>query len=372
MSTRVAPKPYKAPIAIPPGFTIQELLDDRGMRQEDLAHRMGRPVQMVNEIIKAKKAITAETAGQLGTVLGMTQQYWLNREANYQAAKERLEYEKTVANDVKRLNEFPYTELVQRGLVPDVNGRSNEGKRQRVHHLHRFLRVASFTALDTYIEKNYGLAARLAKTTALSNAKLAVWLRLGEKQTEEEQWPFVTFKKRVLESALPALRTLTREQYLNVVKRQLREIGKATGVVFLFVQEFKGFPAKGMTVWMNKRPHIMLTLHGKRWDMIWFTLFHEIGHILLHEQKIFIEGSNFTQNDLLEEEADTFARDALIPSVEYHQFIKGSITPSSTVYFAEHVHIDPSIVVGRLMHEERVDYNDPAYRQYLRWAEWER
>ena len=52
-------------LAIPPGELLEEELDARGMTQHDLAARMGRPVQAINEIIRGKKQITHDTALEL-------------------------------------------------------------------------------------------------------------------------------------------------------------------------------------------------------------------------------------------------------------------------------------------------------------------
>ncbi|MDP8208156.1 MAG: HigA family addiction module antitoxin [Candidatus Electryonea clarkiae] len=100
MTTAILPKPYKAPIAIPPGQTIREMLDDRGMSQKDFALKMGIPAQMINEIIQGKKAITVTTAAQLEAVLGLPQKYWLNREGNYKAVKEQIERERSIKEEL--------------------------------------------------------------------------------------------------------------------------------------------------------------------------------------------------------------------------------------------------------------------------------
>ena len=70
-------------LAIPPGEVLEEELEARGMTQKGLAARLGRPPQVVNEIIKAKKAITPETALGLEKVLGVDAQFWVNLEATY-------------------------------------------------------------------------------------------------------------------------------------------------------------------------------------------------------------------------------------------------------------------------------------------------
>ena len=68
---------------IPPGEFLREHLEETGMSQAELARRLGRPRQAVNEIIRGKKAITAETALQLERVLSTPAHIWLGLELEY-------------------------------------------------------------------------------------------------------------------------------------------------------------------------------------------------------------------------------------------------------------------------------------------------
>lgn len=75
-------------VAIPPGEYLAEELEARGLSQKELAQRMGRPVNAINEIVNGKKAITAETALQLEAALpGISARFWLNLETDYQLTK---------------------------------------------------------------------------------------------------------------------------------------------------------------------------------------------------------------------------------------------------------------------------------------------
>ena len=75
-------------IAIPPGEYLAEEIAARGISQKELARRMGRPLNPINEIIKGKKAITAETALQLEEVMPeIPARFWLNLETDYQLTK---------------------------------------------------------------------------------------------------------------------------------------------------------------------------------------------------------------------------------------------------------------------------------------------
>ena len=81
--TTNTPITYKPNFVYAPGETILELLEERGMSQTELAQRMGRPIKTINEIIRGKTAITAETALQLERVFSVPMQFWLNLEQSY-------------------------------------------------------------------------------------------------------------------------------------------------------------------------------------------------------------------------------------------------------------------------------------------------
>ena len=74
---------YNPDYVFPPGDTLEEVLEDRGISQAELADKMGIPQKTINEIIKGKVAITEETALQLELVLGIPAHFWNNRERHY-------------------------------------------------------------------------------------------------------------------------------------------------------------------------------------------------------------------------------------------------------------------------------------------------
>ena len=68
----------------PPGQILaKEFLEPRGLSQSDLAARMGIPVQRVNQILRARRAITADPALLLAEALGTTPQLWMNLQMNH-------------------------------------------------------------------------------------------------------------------------------------------------------------------------------------------------------------------------------------------------------------------------------------------------
>lgn len=75
-------------VAIPPGEFLQEEIEARGISQKELARRMGRPLNTINEIVKGKKSITAETAIQLEEAMPeIPARFWLNLETDFQLTR---------------------------------------------------------------------------------------------------------------------------------------------------------------------------------------------------------------------------------------------------------------------------------------------
>ena len=77
-------------LAIPPGEVLEEELEVRGITQEELAAKMGCSPQVIDEVIRAEKAITPEIASALGKALGGDPQFWTNFEEHYQMTLEHI------------------------------------------------------------------------------------------------------------------------------------------------------------------------------------------------------------------------------------------------------------------------------------------
>lgn len=110
---------YKPENVSPPGYTLQDILEDRGMTQAEFAARIGHTVKMVNEIIKGKAPIIPETAIQFERVLGVSAEFWNKREVIYRTYIAK----KKEATSLKRkgrsqwLKQFPIKEMLQRKLL---------------------------------------------------------------------------------------------------------------------------------------------------------------------------------------------------------------------------------------------------------------
>ncbi len=78
---------------ISPGEILaEEFLKPMGLSQYRLARDIGVPPRRINEIVKGRRAITADTAWRLGRYFSMAPQFWLNLQSHYdlEQLEERL------------------------------------------------------------------------------------------------------------------------------------------------------------------------------------------------------------------------------------------------------------------------------------------
>ena len=363
----IPPAPYKCPIAIPPGETIKRIIIARNITQNELAVRMGRPIQEISYLINGRRTITMETAKQLEYVLGIKASFWLNIERDYQETKGRLEGEERLSQQVEKVKNFPYPEMVKLGLVG-----ATRKSLEKAENLLKFFQVANLNALENHIANIAGESLyRKSGKFLLSPYKLAVWLRMGEIKAQELE--LQGFNTQRLKRYLPDIRSLTLKEPKYFVP-VLKKIGSECGVAFLFIREFKGFPVWGSTRWVGNNPYIQVNLRYKTNDHLWFSIFHEIGHLLLHKKgDFFINIKNRREDNHYEIEADDFARDTIIPVSAYIELTKTSfITKEMIQNTADEIGIAPGIIVGRLQHDRIInrDYLNDLKVPY-NWDEFE-
>ena len=129
----------KKTIATPPGATIKEQLEDRGMTQKEFALRMDMSEKHISKLINGEVHLTPDVALRLEHVLGIPAEYWNNLEAIYQEKRARVQAENEMDTDIELAKAFPYSEMAKlgwvtttRSAVEKVKNLLLETKRQRV------------------------------------------------------------------------------------------------------------------------------------------------------------------------------------------------------------------------------------------------
>ncbi len=349
-------------LPVSPGSVLQEELAARDMTQKELAVRTGRPVQVVNEIVRGKKAITHETALEFEKVLGVSAHIWTNLESIYQMTLAKNKERARLEEQVEWLDHFPVQALETRGWIP-----RHKDKVEKVRALLEFLGIAGFG--DSWSEAAIGF--RITGSGRLSDGALSVWLRKGVIDgvaASTERYDESRFLK-----ALHEIKGMTGEQPRNFVHSMMGRCAQA-GVAFVLTPELPKSGANGVARWLNpERALIQLSIRWRWADVFWFTFFHEACHVLRHQVRTtFVEGKELEIGDSqAEDEANTFAADILIPSEDWARFLDGGDWSERAVTsLASNIGIHPGIVVGRMQFEGIIPYSRLTHlKPRLEWID---
>ena len=104
----------KSIVAVPPGNTIKEQFQDRGMSQKEFASRMDMTTKHISQLINGEVHLTPDVAVRLEMVLGIPAKFWNNLEANYQARIVKANAENEMEEDKKLSRCFPYNEMYKK------------------------------------------------------------------------------------------------------------------------------------------------------------------------------------------------------------------------------------------------------------------
>ena len=355
-------------LAIPPGEYLEEVIAELDMSKDELARRMRRPAAKLSAVFKGQKAITPDTALQLEKVVGVPAHIWLGLESEYRLTLARRQSQaelERLRDESKLATAYCYGQLARLGAVARTTK-----PLVKVVELQRFFGVASLTAIPDVRRYQAAFRQGAAGRHRRSPEALSAWLRLGE--IEARRLDCDAFDKKLLEASLPALRAMT-GQAPEVFQPALTSLLAKAGIALVICPHFPGTRVHGATFWVGRdKAALMMTIRGAWADVFWFSLFHELGHILLHgRQEVILESDDADPAlQAREDEADQFAGDSLIPPDDYLRLVvSGGFSGAEIEAFASEVGIHPGVVVGRLQHDGHLKHEwRNELRTHYTWA----
>ena len=147
--------------------------------------------------------------------------------------------------------------------------------------------------------------------------------------------------------------------FLNQLE-QIKELLKVCGISLIFEPHLPNTYVNGLSYKISPdKAIIMISDRGKKDDILWFTLFHEIAHLIKHSKKeVFIDFEN-NETNAIELEADEYARNILIPDNIYNNFINNKVYNEKLIKeFASKNNISSGIIVGRLQKDGIIKWNE--------------
>jgi addiction module HigA family antidote len=334
-----------------PGEVLEDYLAAAGMTKAELAARCGRPMKTISEIIHGKTAITPETALQLERVLGRPASLWQNLEANYRLHLAVRGERSDLASHAAWARKFPLKAMLSRRCFAEPLDDAD-----LVRKLLSFFGVGTVAGWQVRFGAT-NVAYRRSPAFKAAPTAVTAWLRMGE--IEAEQIECQRFDRKRFRSLLGDVRALSLKPLHSHVRTKVVALCATAGVAVACVPELPGTHLSGVARWLSKdKALIQLSGRHRFDDHVWFSFFHEAGHVLLHGKKqVFVDEDGGDKSEV-EDEANRFARDLLLPPAAFTQFTQaGDFSLAAIKRFASEVGIAPGIVVGRMQHDKLIPYS---------------
>lgn len=172
--------------------------------------------------------------------------------------------------------------------------------------------------------------------------------------------------QRQIQRKKPKYRPLDMSWLSCLVKLSVRDDGPARakemlaeqGIILVIEPQIAGMRVDGAAFLIDEHPVIGLTLRLDAVDNFWFTLMHEVGHVVLHYRTGLVSGffddfENLEIDDM-EEEANRFAQNMLIPDAVWNKSpVRIAKTADPVEKLAKQLGIAPEIIFGRLRMERQ-------------------
>lgn len=331
-----------------PGTVLLDEIRARNISQKDLAHELGVLPTFLNEILKGKRAITADFAILLEKSLDITADYWMRFQSQYDIDKAKLK-EKNVRkielietwNIIKEY--VPVNQLKKLGyligtLEADILKIKDIYKVETIDDLVNT--VAEHRTLSFY---------RKSDNLQINQMNMLAWSKIAEFEADRIVVP--KFEVSKLEQIKSELQLVIFEN-IDVKNRTKRTL-ENHGIKLVYLDKFEKTPIDGFSFWSGNNPAIALSIRHKRIDNFAFTILHEIGHIELHiqedKEQRFVDIVGSKNKDTYELQADEYAQKSLISESQWNELVTfyTPLNDDKIFEFGVKHKINPAIILGR-------------------------
>ena len=352
---------YKDISAFHPGYYVQEIIEDMGITQSEFAKRLNTTSKTLSKLLNGEIPLSNDLAENLSLMLGTSINVWINLQKKYEEKCSEIDKKRKIDKEKKFLKMLDYNYFVALKVVEP-----HEDENHRIIDLCTALKVSSLSILeqpDLLTACKTSILDVQTKNVVNANA----WIQLGENIARNTNCS--EYSKEKLKKILKELRGLTRENLslaFSIIKEKLANCG----IVLVALPYLKNSGLNGAVKWLTKdKVMLLINDRGKDTALFWFTLFHELKHVLQKKLKaVYLTTTKEHKNILTlgrndekeEQEANEFARDQLIDKRKYIKFVElRKFTFENIKRFANELNIAEEIVVGRL-----------KYDGYLKWSEY--
>lgn len=342
-------------IAFHPGYYIKEIVEESGLTQEDFAKRLNTTPKNLSILIKGEQNLSIDIATKLSRMLGTSVAYWLNLQQAYDTMVSEFISEEELEKEREVFKFIDYKYFRENFGLPELS-RNIDAQIKKVRE---FLGVASLNVLR---EDDLAVSFR-SYSDNLSEANIVkanTMVQIAINKALKTETP--KFNKKKFEQAVEycLTQTMNHSGFLPLIKKEFLN----AGVVLVVLPNLSGSGINGATKRVDGKILLMVNDRRQYADTFWFTLFHEIGHVINGDFGITFK-NNKSQTESC---ADLYAQNKLIPQEEYNEFIKRQpyFDENSIRRFANEINRDPGIVLGRLQNDGLVSFKDNVLSARLR------
>ncbi len=339
-----------------PGYFIREQMEIRGWVQEELADILGISAKHMNSILLDKQPITIENARKLAIAFNTSAQYWLNLDNDYRLW---IEQENQVPISVVEDKASIYSRMPIRDMIKKGWLSSTKDMKELVKEVKNFwgIQDLEFSFID---EEWLPLCKKSQVYNQFSVSYAATWYQMAKIFSQS----FITppYRKQALEQLYSDMANFTTKD--NGIEQFINELN-ICGVKFFVLPHLEKTYLDGAAFLLEGTPVIVYTARYKRIDNFWFTMAHEIAHILKHlKEKTPFVLDNFREEikDKLEDEANKIATRHLKHN-EILAYLESSInylTVSKVKECSKVLNVHPSIIIGALAFNKKLSYRNQS------------
>ncbi|KGF03403.1 HigA family addiction module antitoxin [Anaerococcus lactolyticus] len=340
---------YENLIAFHPGSYIEDIIDDLNLSQDEFARRMDVSAKTVSKIINGKSRVTNELAEKLDRFTGISYDTWIKLQSSYDQKIIEINDTKSLDEEkrIARLIDFKY---FKRDLP--ILADKNYSVLEKVEFLRRFFNISNLKYLRDFNSnvsyRNKQIMDEFNENSVIkSNIMLEIAINIARDKADK------SLNLRKLNDSFGEIKTLISD--INCYDR-LSDILYECGIILVTLPYLSGSNLNGAVYkFANGSVLLLISDKQKKRDIFWFTLMHELGHIL---NKDFDSNLDKKEYECREVEADKFAQNFLIDPVIYNKFKNnGRFDRLNIENFARENSIGEDIIVGRLKYDESLEQN---------------
>jgi len=345
-----------------PGDSLRALMLRRSINAQEVARHFDGGMETLRGLLDGSNPIDSDHASVLAGAVGGTISFWIKRQEQYEVALERA-VDRAAVVEADDWLLLPVPGEKPRGRL------TQEKKRDEVRRRLRFFNVGTIDAWQArYGKICTSTMFRISTTFESDDGAVLMWLRDGELSSDlvsTRPWNAENLKDR-----LDSIRKLSKLRQPEVFLPRLKELCAEAGVAVVAKRAPPGCRASGASrLVAPDKAMVLLSFRGLSDDKFWFTVFHELGHLILHGARTFVD-SDMDGDDLdeSENEANEFASRMIVPEECVEEFESLPADKFRVLRFSGKTGVSVGLVVGQMQHRKMIRPDQMNYlKRHWKW-----